>query len=106
MSLELKTILKSAAAEDNKLRETEFEEGIDRCKSLLLRLAKEKTLDIVFSVEGADQPDLNKNKRDLDVLERALLVRGETKYTHRNEYRQYVLTTKGIELVEKLSKET
>jgi len=106
MSSELKIMLSKVAAEDNERKEADFEEGIDRYKSLLIKLAKDKTLDIIFSIEGTEQPDVNKNRRDLDVLERAHLVKGQTKYTHRNEYRQYELTTKGVELVEKLSKET
>ena len=106
MSSELKIMLSKVAAEDNERKEADFEEGMDRYKSFLIKLAKDKTLDIIFSVEGTEQPDVNKNRRDLDVLERAHLVKGQTKYTHRNEYRQYELTTKGVELVEKLSKET
>jgi hypothetical protein len=106
MSLELKIILRKVALEDNKLKESDFEEGIDRYKSLLIKLAKEKSLDVIFSIEGTAQLDVNKNRQDLDVLERALLVEGQTKYTHRNEYRQYKLTPKGIELAGKLAKET
>ncbi len=106
MSSELKIMLSKVAAEDNEREEADFEEGMDRYKSFLIKLAKDKTLDIIFSVEGTEQPDVNKNRRDLDVLEKAHLVKGQTKYTHRNEYRQYELTTKGVELVEKLSKET
>jgi hypothetical protein len=106
MSSELKVMLSKVAVEDNERKEADFEEGIDRYKSLLIMLEKNKTLDVVYSVEGTEQPDVNKNRRDLEVLERAHLVKGQTKYTHRNEYRQYELTTKGVELVEKLSKET
>src|SRR5665647_1534910 len=106
MSSELKMMLKKIALEDNERNETDFEEGINRYKSLLLKLSKEKTLDIIYSVEGTEQHDSNKNKQDLNVLERAHLVKGQTKYTHRNEYRQYELTTEGAELVEKFSKET
>jgi len=40
------------------------------------------------------------------VLERAHLVKGQTKETNHNVYRQYELTKKGAELVERLSKET
>ena len=105
MSSELKTMLNRLSEEDNKREETEFEEGINRYKSLLLKMAREKKLDMIISVEGAEQSDFNKNERDLKVLERANLVKGLTKYTHRNVYRQYELTTKGAELVEKLSKE-
>jgi hypothetical protein len=106
MSSELKTMLNKVLVEDSKRKETEFEEGIDRYKSLLLKLAKDKTLDIIISFEGTEQRDVNKNKLDLNVLKRAHLVKGQTKYTHRNVYRQYELTTEGAELVEKLSKET
>jgi hypothetical protein len=105
MSSELKMLLKKVVVEDNERTEIDLEEGINRYKSLLLKLAKEKTLDIIYSVQGTEQPDLNKNKRDLDVLERAHLVKGQTKYTHRNEYRQYELTIEGAELAEKLAKE-
>jgi hypothetical protein len=105
MSAELKMMLTKVAVEDSERKEIDFEEGINRYKSLLVKLAKDKTLDILYSVQGADQPDLNKEKHDLEMLERAHLVKGQTKYTHRNEYRQYELTTEGAELAEKLSKE-
>jgi len=42
----------------------------------------------------------------LNVLERAHLVKGQTKETGRNVYRQYELTKEGAELVKKLSKES
>ena len=105
MSSELKMMLDKVAMDDNVRREIDLEEGINRYKSLLIKLAKDKTTDIIYSVEGAEQDDSNKNRRDFEVLERAHLVKGETKYTHRNEYRQYELTTEGSELAEKLSKE-
>lgn len=105
MSSELKMMLNKVASEDSKLKDTEFEEGIDRYKALLLKMAKDKKLEIVISFEGTAQCDLNKNERDLKVLERAHLVKGQTKSTHRNVYSQYELTTKGAELVEKLSNE-
>jgi hypothetical protein len=106
MSSELKTMLNKVIVDDSEREETEFEEGIDRYKSLLLKIAKYKKLDIVISVEGTAQADLNKNERDLNVLERANLVKGKTKFTHRNVYHQYELTMKGAELVGKLSKKT
>jgi len=105
MSSELKMVLNKIAMEDNERREIVFEEGINRYKTLLLKLAKEKTLDIIYSVEGVEQPDSNKERGDLRVLERAGLVKGETKFTHSNEYRQYEITSEGAELAEKISKE-
>lgn len=105
MSSELKMILIKVAQADKELKEIDFEEGLNRYKSHLLKLAKDKTLDVIYTIEGSDQNDSNKDKGDLELLERAHLVKGETKYTHRNEYRQYMLTTEGAELAEKLSKE-
>ena len=105
MSSELKMMLNRVAEEDKEREETDFEEGINRYKSLLLKLAKDKTLDILYSVEGSKQQNSNKDRDDLEVLEKAHLVKGQTKFTHRNEYRKYELTTEGTELAEKLSKE-
>ena len=56
MSSELKTMLNEVAAEENELRKKGFEEGINRYKTLLLRIAEEKKLGITivsrrFSVE-------------------------------------------------------
>lgn len=106
MSSELKKMLNKVASEDSKRFEAEIEEGMGRFKSLLLQIAKDRKLDVITSFEGTEQSDLNKNEHDLKVLERAQLVEGQTKQTHRNLYRQYMLTAKGAELAEKLSKET
>ena len=106
MSSELKIMLSKVAVEDNERKEIEFEEGINRYKSLLLRVAKVKPFDMLVSSEGTDQGDMKQTVLDLDVLERASLVKGQTKETNHNVYRQYELTVEGAELVEKLSKET
>jgi hypothetical protein len=105
MSLELKMILHRVAEENKEQKETDFEEEINRYKSLLLKLAKNKTLDVIYLVEGTEQQNSKKDRGDLEMLEKAHLVKGQTKYTHRNEYRQYELTSEGAELAEKLSKE-
>ena len=106
MSSELDAILHKASEEERKRKEKELAEGMNRYKSLLLKIAKEKKLDVLISSEGTKAPELNKNEQDLNMLEKAQLVEGQTKFTHRNEYRQYVLTPKGSELAEKLAKET
>jgi len=106
MSSELKVILCKVAVEVNIRKEIEFKEGINRYKSLLLRVAKVRPFDILVPSEGTEQGNLNTNVMDLDVLERAHLVKGQTKETNHNVYRQYELTKKGAELVERLSKET
>lgn len=103
MSLELEMILNKVAIEEKESEKIDFERRKSSFKSVLLKLAKDKKMDVLLSAEGRDQHD--SEKRDLDVLEKAGLVKGQTKYTHRNEYRQYELTPKGAELVEKLTKE-
>jgi hypothetical protein len=105
MSSELKNTLNKVLPENNKLEKPEREEKIDRCKSLLLKLAQDKTLDIIISFEGTKQPDFEKNEQDLVLLEKTHLVKRRIKYTHRNVYHEYKLTEKGAELAEKLSKE-
>jgi len=106
MSLELKSLLSTVAVEDNERKEMEFVERINWYKSLLLRVAKVKPFDILVSSEGTEQGDMKQTVLDLDVLERARLVKGQTKEANHNVYRQYELTPEGAELVEKLSKET
>ncbi len=99
-------MLSKVAVKDNERKEIEFEEGINRYKSLLLRVAKVKPFDMLVSSEGTEQGDMKQTVLDLDVLERARLVKGQTKETNHNVYRQYDLTPEGAELVEKFSKET
>ena len=106
MSSELKIMLSKVAVEDNVRKEIEFEEGINRYKSLLLRVAKVQPFDVLVSSEGTQQGNLNIKVVDLDVLERAHLLKAQTKETGRNVYREYELTMEGAELVKKLSKET
>ncbi len=103
MSSELKSILSAVANENDKQERKEFDEGIDRYNLILQKIAGEKKLDVTTSVEGIEHP--SKEADDLKVLEKAHLVAGETKYTHRNTYREYTLTAKGADLAEKLSNE-
>lgn len=106
MSSELKAMLSKVFEEDNSVKEIDFEEGINRYKSLLLRVAKIKPYDVVVSSEGTEVVDMKEDLTDLDLLEKAHLLNAQTKETGRNIYRQYELTPEGAELVEKLSKET
>jgi hypothetical protein len=107
MSSELKIMLFKVAAEDKEREEKEFEEGLDRYKSLLIRVAKVRPFDMnMISVEGPEFYDVKQMMHDLTVLERAHLLKGETKEMARSEYREYNLTAEGAQLVEKLSKET
>ena len=106
LSSELKARLDRVIEEDYKLEETRLEASMPRMKALLLEVARVKKLDFLIWMEGTKQSDLNRDEADLNVLERANLIKGQTKYTHRNVYRQYELTQKGAELAEKLAAET
>ena len=99
MSSELKTILYRIAEEKS------VEQAFHRYKALLLRIAGFKGTGILITFEGTKQADSKEEQADLCMLEKASLIRGNTKNTNHNTYRQYELTEKGAELAEKLSKE-
>jgi hypothetical protein len=105
MSSELRAMLSKIAVEDIEQKELGLEEGINRYKSLLLRVAKDRPFDVLVSAEGTEDGNLKQYLLDLNVLERAHLLKGQTKETSRDVYREYELTNEGSELVEKLSKE-
>ena len=60
----------------------------------------------VGSVYRGAYSGVEKYEKELNLLERGNLVKGKLKYTERNAYREYQLTKKGSELVNKLQKET
>ena len=105
-SSELKSILNNVAAEDYANEELDVEKGLLRFKSLLLEIEKAKKWDLAIWVEGTDVQYAEKYEKDLNLLERGNLIKGKLKYTERNAYREYQLTKKGSEIVEKLQKET
>jgi hypothetical protein len=105
-SSELKAILNQVAKEDYTSEEFEIEKNLSRFKSLLLEIGKTKKWDLAIWVEGTDVKYAEKYEKELNLLERGNLVKGKLKYTERNAYREYQLTKKGSELVEKLQTET
>ena len=105
MSSELRTILNKVAEENYKREENAVDQAFQRYKSLLLKIAGFKGIDVLISFEGTKQTDSKEEQEDLCMLEKASLIRGHTKSTNHNTYRQYELTEKGAELAEKLSKE-
>ena len=106
LSAELKTRLTKVAEEDCKKAEAELERDFPRAKSLLLKIAQAKKYDFLVWMEGTKQNEFNEGEKDLNLLERANLIKGQTRYAHRNVYRQYELAQKGWELSEKLAAET
>jgi hypothetical protein len=106
MSLDLITILNKVVEEDYKRKELEIEKGLERFKSLLQEIAKAKKWDLTIWVEGTNVKGVKEYEKDLNLLERGNIIKGEMKFTERNAYREYQLTKKGSELVKKLLKET
>jgi len=105
MSSELRTILNKVVEENYKREKNAVEEAFQRYKSLLLKIASFEGTDVLIFFEGTKQADSKEEQADLCMLEKASLIKGNTKNTNHNTYRQYELTKKGAELAEKLSKE-
>jgi hypothetical protein len=110
MSSDLEIILDKVIEEDCRRKELEIEKrriaGFERFKSLLSQISRAKKWDLAIWVEGCKVTDVEKYEKDLNLLERGNLVKGETKFTERNIYREYQLTKKGSDLVKKLLQET
>jgi len=68
--------------------------------------SKKQRYDLVILAEGSVPAGINQAEKDLNMLERANLVKGELKFTDRDTYRRYVLTKKGDDLAESLMKES
>jgi hypothetical protein len=105
LSAELKERLDRVVAEDCEKAEEAVLTDLPRLKALLLKIAVTEKYDVLIWMEGTRKADLNKDEEDLNLLERANLVKGQNRYTHRNLYRRYTLTKKGAETTQKLSSE-
>jgi len=111
MSSLLKEMLDKVAEEDYESEREEMrqraEERLPQFKSLLLTIKKQDEYDLVVLVEGSPPGgnDIVEVEKDLNMLERANLVKGEMRFTDRDAYRSYVLTKKGDDLAEELLKE-
>ncbi len=112
MSSDLKAILSKVIEEDYKRKELEIEKRFEetrfaRFKSLLQEIAKAKKWDLAISVEGEKNVEgVEKYEKDLNLLERGNIIKGELKLTEHNAYREYQLTKKGSDLLKKLLSET
>ncbi len=104
MSSELKNILYKRAEDDYKRECKEIEEGLERYKSHLIKIAQAGKWDFPIFIEGWET-HREQDERDLNLLERSGLIQSEMKYTERNAYREYRVTKKGAGLVRKLMKE-
>ncbi len=109
MSISLKEYLDKVAEEDFEKEKEEIDQrakkGLPRFKALILAIKKAKRYDLVLLAEGSAPAGIKKTEKDLNMLERANLIKGEMKFTSRDMYRRYVLTKKGDDLAESLMKE-
>lgn len=104
MSSELKNVLYKQAEDDYKRECREIEEGLERYKSHLIKIAQAGKWDFPIFIEGWET-HREQDERDLNLLERSRLIKSEIKYTEHNAYREYRVTEKGAELASKLMKE-
>jgi hypothetical protein len=109
MSSSLKAFLDKVAEEDFEKEKEEINErarkGLPRFKALILAIKKAKRYDLVILAEGSVPTGVGKMEKDLSMLERANLIKSETRFTKRDTYRRYVLTKKGENVAESLLKE-
>ncbi len=105
MTQELKKALQEVAEEDCKRERATLEEDFERYKLLLIKIAELRKFDLLTKFEGTSQNEKNTDEIYLNTLEHAKLVKSQMKFTHRNAYREYELTEKGSEIVQKLASE-
>ena len=103
LSAELKDRLSKVAEKLCDQETVKIETTIPRMKELLLKVKQDGTFDLPLSVEGTKQT--SSDEKLFELLEKADLVTGENKFTHRNNYRQYKLTSAGAEIAGKLAAE-
>lgn len=103
MSSELKKVLYVIAEEEYENRKRIIDQEIEHYEHFILTIARNEKIDLKLEVEGAEiHPQ---EEKELDLLEKSNLIKGQTKYTHRNMFKEYRLTEKGTELVKKLTSE-
>jgi predicted transcriptional regulator len=105
LSTQLKKKLERIVEEDCRREGTKISTELPKYKDALLKIKQRGKLDLLISVEGTKQINAENDAKILEKLERANLIKGEDKFTHRNNYRQYELTAEGTELLKQLESE-
>jgi len=109
MSSLLKKYLEKVAEEEFEIEKEEInkhaQEGFPELKALLLEIKKMQSYDLLIQAEGSALTEAERIEKYLNILERANLIKGQTRFTDHDVYRRYVLTKKGDELAESLMKE-
>lgn len=100
MSSELKSILIDFVEEECQNRLKDINNNLGRFQELLLKISRQKNYHLTLWVVGEDMHW--GVEKDLDLLENADLITGEMGYSDQSGYRNYTLTDKGKNLVQKL----
>lgn len=105
MSDELRKALLGVVEEENRNRVRGVEESLMRFSDLLLAIGLVGSWDLLLWAEGVESNDVKRMQGDLDLLEKAGLIKTEIKYRPHGPYRDCQLTDRGVELLKKLTEE-
>jgi hypothetical protein len=100
----LKELLYEEICEEFEKAHHRVNEKIPLYTRLLLRTEKLGSWAVPLFIQG--QQSRNLRLIDLDLLERLGLLEGKIKFTHRNAYKNFRLTTKGKSLVKRIKEES
>jgi hypothetical protein len=101
----LRKALLVVVEEEHRNRVRGVEESLSRFSDLLLAIGLVGSWDFLLWAEGVESKDVERVQDDLDMLEKAGLIKTEIKYRHRGPYRDCKLTETGAELLKKLTEE-
>lgn len=103
MSTELKHLLYHRICDDFEESLRLIEDNLSRFVELLLKVDEHQSWPIVMAVQGQDTKDAT--LKDFDLLESAGLLESQTKFTHRNVDKVFVLSEKGKKVISKIKAE-
>jgi len=103
MSTELKHLLYHQICREFEELTEAIENDLSRYAETLLKVRERGSRSVMIAFQGADTAD--PALKDLDLLEKASVLKGDVKFTERNIYKIFDLTDKGRTLVSKLEAE-
>ena len=103
MSTELKHLLYHQVCREFEELTEAIEQNLTRYAESLLKVHERGSRSVMIAFQGTDTAD--PALKDLDLLEKAGVLKGEMKFTERNIYKIFSLTDRGRTLVNKLEGE-
>jgi hypothetical protein len=103
MSTELKHLLYHQICREFEELSEAIEKNLSRYAESLFKVSERGSQSVMIAFQGADTAD--PALKDLDLLEKASVLKSEIKFTERNIYKIFSLTDKGRTLVNKLEAE-